>query len=173
MIFLLVGCGMGASIQNEKPALQRGVAQGVAVEPEDNQFSVLQPYDIYIADSREGTHVILPSDKLFVRTVPDVVLQPDFYPALNDLVRILNVYPKVKISVIGHTDNTMSAMLQAKVSLSEARVVADYLTAAGVSGARIRRIDGMSNRQPISEENDFMGRQLNRRVEVIVHAPLK
>ncbi len=170
--FVLTGCGAGPSIQVEPPAMQRGVTQGVKVEGESNQFVSLQKYGIFIADSREGTHVILPADRLFVQTVPNIVLNPDFYAVLNDLVRILNVYPKVKISVIGHTDNTMSGKLQAEVSLNEARVVADYLTAGSVDGGRIRRIEGMSDRQPIAP-NDFAGRQLNRRVEVIVGAPLK
>jgi outer membrane protein OmpA-like peptidoglycan-associated protein len=172
VLFILTGCGAGSSIQMEPPAMQRGVAQGVKVEGSQNEFQYLQKYGIVIADSREGTHVILPSDRLFVRTVPDVVIEPDFYTALNDLVRILNVYPKVKIAVVGHTTDVMSAKMQEEVSLNEARVVADYLTAAGITSGRIRRIEGMSDRQPIAP-NNFMGRQLNRRVEVIVGAPLR
>ncbi|MFI4957191.1 MAG: OmpA family protein [Gammaproteobacteria bacterium] len=191
---VLIACGPTLPIQDEAPALQRGgksgaskrmveqskppvvpmprgVAQGVMVD-RYQQFNSLQEYGIFIADSREGTHVILPGDRLFVSTVPDVVLQPDFYIALNNLARILIAYPTVNIAVIGHTSNTMSGRMQAEVSLNEARVVADYLSTAGVSPARISRVDGMGARQPISEENDFVGRQLNRRVEVIVGAPL-
>lgn len=188
LVALLMGCASGMDVQSEPPAfqrgnpakkavmntpqpMQRGVAQGMRVE-QYNQFNMLQKYGVYLADSREGTHVILPGDRLFVRTVPDVVIQPDFYVALNDLVKILNAYPHVKIAVIGHTSDVMSARMQAEVSLDEARVVSDYLTAAGVNGGRISRIEGMSSRQPISEQNDYLGRQLNRRVEVIVNAPL-
>lgn len=193
-VAVVLGCGPTMPVQEEPPALQRGgkpaspkkvveqykpamapmprgVAQGVTVD-KYQQFNALQKYGIFIADSREGTHIILPGDRLFVRTVPDVVIQPDFYAALNDLARILGAYPKVKMAIIGHTSNTMSARMQSEVSINEARVVADYLTAVGVSPARITRVDGMSDRQPISEKNDFIGRQLNRRVEVIVGAPL-
>lgn len=191
-MLLLVACGPMLPVQDEAPALQRanppspkkvvteykppvapmkrGVAEGVTVD-KFKQFNDLQKFGIFIADSREGTHIILPGDRLFFATVPDVILQPDFYEALNDLARLLDAYPTVKIAVIGHTSNTMSASMQAEVSMNEARAVADYLSAVGVSPGRITRVDGMSNRQPIAQ-NDFVGRQLNRRVEVIVGAPL-
>jgi outer membrane protein OmpA-like peptidoglycan-associated protein len=191
-MLLLVACGPTLPVQEEAPALQRGappsakkvaesykppvapmprgVAEGVTVD-KYKQFNDLQKFGIFIADSREGTHIILPGDRLFVSTVPDVVLQPDFYAALNDLARLLVAYPKVKIAVIGHTSNTMSPQMQADVSMNEARAVADYLSAVGVSPGRIARVDGMGSRQPIAQ-NNFEGRQLNRRVEVIVGAPL-
>lgn len=171
VLTLIVACAPGASLQKEPPALQRGVAQGVVVD-EYKQFDALQQYGIFIADSREGTHVILPGDKLFIRTVPNVVIQPDFYVALNELAYILKAYPKISVSVIGHTSNTMSERMQLEVSYNEARTVSDYLMTAGVSGGRIDRVAGVGDRQPIAE-NDFAGRQVNRRVEVIVHAPLK
>lgn len=158
-------------LKNTPQPMQRGVAQGVLTNPY-KQFNNLQTFGIYLADSREGTHVILPGDRLFVRTVPDVVIQPDFYVALNALVDVLNTYKEVKISVIGHTTDTMSPRMQSEVSLNEARVVADYLSASGVSPARIQRVEGRGDRQPIAQKNDFEGRQLNRRVEVIVNAPL-
>ncbi len=170
-ILILTGCAPGRAIQSEKPALQRGVAEGVIVE-QGNQFNTLLQYGIFIADSREGTHLILPSDKLFVETVPDVVIQPDFYVVLNHIVDLLNAYPNVTIAVVGHTNSTMSAAMQANVSLREARRLADYLTTAGVSAGRIVRVEGVGDRQPMVEGNGYAARQLNRRVEVIVNAPL-
>ncbi len=174
LCLFLFGCEQFKMYQARSYAeLERGVAGGVSYG--NRSLDPLKKHGIILADSRDGTSVILPADKVFVEQVDRVIINPEFQPALNELVYVLQAYPNVKLSVIGHTDGVMSRDLEAKQSDAYAQAVADYLTAAGINATRIQQVRGVGNRQPIVDDyyNKFEERQVNRRVEVVTAQPLK
>jgi OOP family OmpA-OmpF porin len=150
---------------------QRGVVDGVKLG--QRSLKDLQQYGIILADSRDGTHVIIPADRLFRETVDRVTINPDFQPVLNQLVYILQGYPKVNFSVVGHTDGVMTGDLEERKSSEFAYVLSNYLTSAGVSPLRITSVRGVGSSQPIDRHNNMMARSINRRVEIITAAPIK
>lgn len=171
-VLFLSGCEFLSGINTTQfPEQDRGVVEGVPLG--QRRLSSLQEYGVIIADSTEGTHVILPADKLFIRVTPQVVINPDFYPVLNDLIHVLKGYPKVNFSVIGHSDGVMSPDLQVKQSSEFAYAVSNYLTSGGISPLRITSVRGVSDKQPVVRGNNGTARALNRRVEVVTLAPIK
>ena len=83
---------------------------------------------------------------------------------LDRLVKLMNDVPSLKIEIGGHTDNTGSASINAKLSQDRADAVVNYLKGKGVSAARMNA-KGYGDSMPVSTNSTAYGRQENRRTE--------
>jgi outer membrane protein OmpA-like peptidoglycan-associated protein len=86
---------------------------------------------------------------------------------LENLVRLLQRFKKLKIEVQGHTDSDADEDYNMQLSLSRANSVRAYLIANGVDGNRVTA-RGFGESQPIAPNTTQAGKQLNRRVMVLV-----
>ena len=84
--------------------------------------------------------------------------------ALNDLYMYLDRNPKVRIKIVGHTDNVGKDAANQKLSEGRANAVRDDLIQRGVTPERIEA-EGRGESQPIDTKDTEEGRQKNRRVE--------
>ena len=75
--------------------------------------------------------------------------------------------PNTDVRIVGHTDNTGSDAINNPLSVDRATSTRNYLTARGVSNARIR-VEGQGSYQPIASNSTPDGRARNRRVEIFV-----
>lgn len=89
------------------------------------------------------------------------------YGPLKRAANILKKYPKVKIRVMGHTDNVGSSAKNLKLSQERADAVKLQLIKYGVSPSNITSI-GYGDSQPIADNATAEGRELNRRTEIEV-----
>ena len=85
--------------------------------------------------------------------------------ALNDLYMYLARNPKVRIKIIGHTDNVGKDDANQKLSDGRAKAVMEELIERGIDPARIQA-EGRGESQPIDTNDTEEGRQNNRRVEI-------
>ncbi|EAQ06878.1 OmpA family protein [Yoonia vestfoldensis] len=143
-----VGGGIGNSLDRQAEELRRALRNDVGV-------------------SNNGTNlvVVLSQDLLFATNSTQIGAQSQ-----NDLMivaRSLTNYPDSTINVIGHTDNVGSASFNQDLSERRAQSVAGVLRSGGVSPGRVRSI-GAGLYQPIASNATAEGRQLNRRVEIII-----
>lgn len=92
-------------------------------------------------------------------------IKPAFEPTLNKLSDILYKYNRTVVHVVGHTDSVGSEQYNLDLSRRRAQSVADYLTAHGVPGDRLRT-EGRGESEPRATNDTEAGRQLNRRVEI-------
>jgi OmpA-OmpF porin, OOP family len=94
-------------------------------------------------------------------------VKPESAPALTEIAKMLKANPKLKVYVVGHTDNV--GALAANMDLSKRRaaaVVSTLTTKYGVPAAQLDAIgDGPS--APVSSNDTEDGRALNRRVELV------
>lgn len=121
--------------------------------------------DVGVSNNGNNLVVVLSQDLLFATNSTQVGAQSQ-----NDLMivaRSLTNYPDSTVNVIGHTDNVGSAAFNQDLSERRAQSVASVLRSGGVSSARIRSI-GAGLNQPIASNATAEGRQLNRRVEIII-----
>ena len=72
-----------------------------------------------------------------------------------------------KIVVQGHTDDTGDKEYNNKLSTARAHNVADYLKGRGISQNQIQ-VSSFGAKQPIASNKTLEGRQLNRRVDVLI-----
>ncbi|OOQ56533.1 OmpA family protein [Mucilaginibacter pedocola] len=100
-------------------------------------------------------------------------LRPESKIVLNDVVKILNDNPKIKIELAAHTDSIGSDKYNNKLSQARAQACVDYIVASGINESRIYA-KGYGKRRPIAPnslpngKDNPEGRQLNRRTEFTV-----
>ena len=84
---------------------------------------------------------------------------------LNDVVKILQDNPELKLSIDGHTDNTGTPEKNQTLSENRANAVRDYLVSKGIDANRLTPA-GHGQDQPIADNKTGTGRKKNRRVEM-------
>ncbi|PXW93428.1 outer membrane protein OmpA-like peptidoglycan-associated protein [Sphaerotilus hippei] len=110
--------------------------------------------------------VNVPSDFSF--DVGRAAIRPDMRPVLDEIGR--NLDPKVRVTIVGHTDSTGSDAINDPLSLDRAEAVRDYLAGRGVSASRVT-VQGQGARQPRASNATEAGRAQNRRVEILLAEP--
>jgi outer membrane protein OmpA-like peptidoglycan-associated protein len=109
-----------------------------------------------------------------VVSMPDVLfdfnkytLKPEARERLARISGIVLAYPDLKLQVEGYTDSIGSDEYNQTLSDKRAEAVRDYIVTSGVSmNSVVAR--GMGKADPVADNSTPAGRQLNRRVEMIV-----
>jgi outer membrane protein OmpA-like peptidoglycan-associated protein len=96
-------------------------------------------------------------------------IKPAFKPTMHKLAEVLRKYDRNDITIIGHTDAVGPDSYNQTLSERRAAAVRDELTALGVPSGRIRAI-GRGEFEPRADNGSEAGRQLNRRVEIMVQS---
>jgi outer membrane protein OmpA-like peptidoglycan-associated protein len=94
-------------------------------------------------------------------------LKPDAREKLAKVSGILLAYPTLHVSVEGHTDSVGTDEYNLKLSERRADAVRDYLTSNGISSANVSAL-GLGKDGPVASNDTAVGRQQNRRVEMVV-----
>ncbi len=89
------------------------------------------------------------------------------YKDLDNIVKIMNKYPRTKFSIDGYTDNTGNKDRNLKLSDDRANSVKQYFINKGISASRLTaKGHGIAN--PIASNRTSAGRAKNRRVEITI-----
>jgi len=95
------------------------------------------------------------------------IVKPESYGTLNDIAKILNEVPDVKVKIVGHTDSDGADAANLDLSKRRAAAVKNELVKTfNVNGDRLVT-DGMGESQPIAPNDTPSNKALNRRVEFI------
>ncbi|WKD85585.1 Outer membrane porin F [Polaribacter huanghezhanensis] len=86
---------------------------------------------------------------------------------LDDIIAIMNEFPKATFVVEGHTDSSGGAALNLRISEKRAMAVRDYFVKKGISTDRLEA-KGFGEGSPIANNKTRAGRAENRRVEIKV-----
>jgi outer membrane protein OmpA-like peptidoglycan-associated protein len=101
-------------------------------------------------------------------------LKPGAKEKLSKLAGILLAYPaKYQMEIEGHTDAVGTDQYNLKLSEARAGSVRDYLVQAGLNSERIIAVRGLGKMQPVATNDTAEGRQMNRRVEIIIADTVK
>lgn len=111
-------------------------------------------------------NAIVIHQKINFATGKDTIL-PDSFPVLDDVAQAMRDYPKVKVEIGGHTDNTGDDAKNQKLSKERADAVFEYLLAKGILATRMVTI-GHGETQPVDTNRTEEGRGNNRRVEFLI-----
>jgi outer membrane protein OmpA-like peptidoglycan-associated protein len=106
--------------------------------------------------------------------MPDVLFDFGKYPLkpgarerLAKVAGILLAYPDSHIQVEGHTDNVGSDTSNQTLSEERANTVRDFLVSQGVKPDDVEA-RGFGKTEPVASNDTASGRQLNRRVDLVV-----
>ena len=154
----VIGAGVGAlgtyvwsqNMERQKREMEQATqGTGVSVsQTQDNQLKLDIPSDISFDVGRSD-------------------IKGNFAPVLDRFAASLRANQSTDVRIVGHTDNTGSDAINNPLSVDRANSTRNYLTARGVSGARIQT-EGQGSYQPSASNNTAEGRSRNRRVEIFV-----
>jgi outer membrane protein OmpA-like peptidoglycan-associated protein len=96
-------------------------------------------------------------------------LKPGAREKLSKLAGILLAYTgPYHMEIEGHTDAVGSQDYNQKLSEDRAQSVSSYLLRAGITSDRIVAVRGFGKLRPVSTNETPEGRQMNRRVEIVI-----
>jgi outer membrane protein OmpA-like peptidoglycan-associated protein len=175
-----VGAGLGQAIGRNTSATLIGAAAG-AVAGGLTGGAIGSYMDKQEATMRqelanvEGASVQRNMDMLAVTFKSDVLfpydsysLKPGSYDELGRVAKVLNQYPQTNITVAGHTDDKGSEEYNQTLSEKRADVVKNALAGMGVNPSRMTAV-GHGESKPVADNTTEVGRQLNRRVEIVIN----
>ena len=94
-------------------------------------------------------------------------LKPESITELDNVVRLMNENPNMKILISGYTDNVGNPADNLKLSTGRAVSVVNYLLGKGVNNSRLS-FKGFGEANPVAGNDTEEGRALNRRTELSV-----
>jgi len=176
---------LGHARANERTALEarlkdaeeerdRAVARAKEIEQErdlnDRLSAQVRRLQAQVAElqARETEHgwiLTLGSDLLF--DLGQAKLKPGGRRALANLARFMSQHPERKIAIEGFTDNSGSPQANQRLSEQRAAAVRAALVREGIEPSRIEA-RGLGAAYPVASNDNTGGRQLNRRVEILI-----
>jgi outer membrane protein OmpA-like peptidoglycan-associated protein len=117
------------------------------------------------AKQTERGIVLTMGDVLFA--FDKATLSPEAFRNVDKLADFLQKHPNRSVLIEGHTDSVGSEEYNLDLSEKRADAVKNALVAKGVGEERITA-KGYGKKYPVASNNTSDGRQLNRRVEVVV-----
>ena len=173
------GAALGAIANSDESSRERnqaaliagvfGAAAGAAIGNNlDKQAEELRRSlrsDVGVSNNGSNLVVVLSEDLLFATN--STRLSGTSQNELLTVANSLNRYPNTRVNVIGHTDNVGGAAFNQGLSERRAQAVANILLNGGVSSSRVRTL-GAGEGQPIASNLNASGRQMNRRVEIVI-----
>jgi outer membrane protein OmpA-like peptidoglycan-associated protein len=144
----------------------RLAAQQAEQEKEQTRARLLQQLNqvLQTRETARGLIVDMP-DVLF--DTGKYTLKPGARERLAKVAGILLAYPGLRVQIEGHTDNVGGGEYNQQLSEQRARAVQSFLVSQGVSPNTITS-QGFGMTQPVASNSNAAGRQLNRRVDLVV-----
>jgi outer membrane protein OmpA-like peptidoglycan-associated protein len=95
------------------------------------------------------------------------IIKPKSEPTIKEIAKLLKDNPKLKLLIVGHTDNQGTFVYNKGLSQRRAKaVVKELVTKYGINANRLHPV-GVSYAAPVASNNTEEGRAKNRRVELV------
>ena len=127
-----------------------------------------------LRDALAGIAAVRESARGLVVSLPNILfesgradLKPQGREALAKISGVLLIASGYRLSIEGHTDNVGSPDFNLDLSRRRAESVRDYLSGQGLSPATMLAL-GFGESRPVASNGTDVGRQENRRVEIVV-----
>ena len=157
-----------AAAAQQQAALAQQQADQALRDKAELQERLYRSISAILETRREARGLIVNlSDVLF--DFDQATLKPGAREKLSRMAGILLAYPgQFTIEVEGHTDSVGSHEYNQRLSSGRADSVRNYLSQAGISSALFRRVAGLGETRPVASNETAAGRQMNRRVEIVI-----
>ena len=95
-------------------------------------------------------------------------VKPESKPQLDQMAKLLQSQPALKVFIVGHTDNQGTTDGNLALSLQRATAVSNALVSSYRIDAKRLQAKGVANLAPLATNSSEEGRAKNRRVELVV-----
>lgn len=158
----LIGAGIGALVGGGSGA---GIGYYMDKQEAKTREALQSVEGVNVVRDGNNLNVSFRSDNQF--KIGSALLQGEAQNGLNRFADVVQEFDKTNITVIGHTDSVGSESSNQELSEERAMAVRNLMVARGVAENRLTTL-GLGEGNPGADNNTEYGRQLNRRVEIIV-----
>jgi outer membrane protein OmpA-like peptidoglycan-associated protein len=152
-------------LEDQRKALgDRATAAQLDARTQEAEALRRQIADLNAKQTERGLIVTL-GDVLFETGKAD--LKSNAHANLTKLVAFLNQQPERALVIEGHTDSVGSESYNQELSQRRADSVKAFLIGQGVAANRVTAV-GKGESSPVASNDSSSGRQLNRRVEIVI-----
>lgn len=148
----------------EAESARSSQAQAAAMSAREAE-ELQRQIDTLEAEATERGLVLTLGDVLFATGSAEI--QGGTNQNLEKLANFLKQYPERQVLIEGHTDNVGSATFNQTLSRQRAESVRRFLINRGIDSSRLS-VSGYGFERPVASNDTAMGRQQNRRVEVVI-----
>ena len=148
----------------ESPEVLRASVPGSLSQPLENRPPLLVSKPIPVAE--EPTRSFVFDSRTLDFELNQSSLLPGADETLSTVVTFLEEFPEVSVLITGHTCSLGTSEHNQQLSERRAEQVADYLKKQDIASDRLV-VAARGDSEPLSSNLTEMGRQLNRRVEVV------
>jgi outer membrane protein OmpA-like peptidoglycan-associated protein len=158
----LLGAGIGAAVGGGS-----GAGIGYYMDKQEAKMrEALQSVEgVSVVRDGNNLNISFRSDNQF--KVGSSILEGAAQNDLNRFADVVREFDKTNVTVIGHTDSVGSESANQTLSEQRAAAVRSLMVARGVAAGRVTTL-GLGEGRPIADNNTEYGRQLNRRIEIVV-----
>jgi outer membrane protein OmpA-like peptidoglycan-associated protein len=136
--------------------------------------SGLAPVDASLDDRLDALGAEVSETEVTIRLAGSILfdfdsdaIRADAARTLEEVVAIIQAYSGRPVGVEGHTDAIASESYNQELSERRARSVAEWFENHEVDSSRLKT-RGFGESRPVADNSTAHGRQLNRRVEVVI-----
>ncbi len=164
---MLVACSFGAALTAQEQVQPRVLDLEYRIQDLGGRVQ-----DLSIKETETEIRIEMAADVLFDFDKADI--KDEAKPSLEKVAAVLAGHPRARVSIEGHTDGKGSADYNQKLSERRASSVAHWLEARNELRAVGFTPRGFGATKPIAPNtkpdgsDDPVGRQKNRRVEIVV-----
>lgn len=158
----LLGAGIGAAVGGGAGA---GIGYYMDKQEAKTREALKSVEGVKVERDGNNLNVSFRSDNQF--KVGSAVLQGGAQNDLNRFADVVKEFDKTNVTVIGHTDSVGSESANQKLSEERAAAVRNLMLARGVAAGRVTTL-GLGEGKPAADNATEYGRQLNRRIEIVV-----
>ena len=156
-----------ATIARDQATIARDQATSARDQATDNSARLQAEVDALKAKPTDRGLVLTLGDVLF--ETGSSTLSPGAGRNLDRLVQFLTEHPDRLVQIDGFTDSVGSDSYNQDLSQRRANAVRSDLLSRGISSVRVAT-QGYGKAYPVASNSESSGRQLNRRVEVVIGA---
>lgn len=158
----LIGAGVGAAV-----GAGAGAGIGYYMDRQEAKLreTLANVEGVNLVRDGNNLNVSFRSDNQF--KVGSALLQPAAQGDLQRFADVIREFDKTNVTVVGHTDSTGTESANQKLSEQRAAAVRDLIVARGVATGRLTTL-GLGEGRPVADNGSEYGRQLNRRVEIVI-----
>ena len=158
----LLGAGIGAAVGGGSGA---GIGYYMDKQEAKTREALKSVEGVKVERDGNNLNVSFRSDNQF--KVGSAVLQGEAQNDLNRFADVVKEFDKTNVTVIGHTDSVGTESANQKLSEQRAAAVRNLMVARGVAAGRVTTL-GLGEGKPVADNDTEYGRQLNRRIEILV-----
>ncbi len=139
----------------------------IILKPDANKLKPVDAKDVAIKLNQEEAEVLKKAfDNLEFATAKDII-KVESLVSLDELAGLMKKKSNWRLKISGHTDNQGDSAKNLKLSEKRAKAVQNYLISKGIAADRFK-VEWFGSKKPIADNKTEIGRQKNRRVEMLI-----